>query len=51
MGGENGEFEVADFPRLGKRMVKSGEKFEVYDVSDAKPFGPLAIRAVWFEWK
>lgn len=48
MGGENGEFEVADFPRLGKRMVKSGEKFEVYD---AKPFGPLAIRAVWFEWK
>jgi hypothetical protein len=51
MGVENGEFEVADFPRLGKRMVKSREKFEVYDVSDAKPFGPLAIRAVWFEWK
>jgi uncharacterized cupin superfamily protein len=51
MGGENGEFEVADFPRLGKRMVKSREKFEVYDVSDAKPLGPLAIRAVWFEWK
>jgi len=51
MGGENGEFEVADFPRLGKRMVKSGEKFEVYDVSDAKPLGPLAIKAVWFEWK
>jgi uncharacterized cupin superfamily protein len=41
MGGENREFEVADFPRLGKRMVKSGEKFEVYDVSHAKPFGPL----------
>jgi uncharacterized cupin superfamily protein len=41
MGGENREFEVADFPRLGKRMVKSGEKFEVYDVSNAKPFGPL----------
>ena len=51
MGGENREFEVADFPRLGKRMVKSTEKFEVYDVSDAKPFGPLAMRAVWFEWK
>jgi hypothetical protein len=43
MGGENREFEVADFPRLGKRMVKSGEKFEVYDVSNAKPFGPLDI--------
>ena len=41
MGGENREFEVADFFRLGKRMVKSGEKFEVYDVSNAKPFGPL----------
>jgi uncharacterized cupin superfamily protein len=39
MGGENREFEVADFPRLGKRM-KSGEKFEVYDMSNAKPFGP-----------
>jgi uncharacterized cupin superfamily protein len=41
MGGENREFEVADFPRLGKRMVKSGEKFEVYDLSSVKPFGPL----------
>jgi hypothetical protein len=41
MGGENRDFEVADFPRLGKRMVKSREKFEVYDMSNAKPFGPL----------
>ena len=41
MGRENREFEVADFPRLVKRMVKSGEKFEVYDISNAKPFGPL----------
>jgi uncharacterized cupin superfamily protein len=41
MGGENREFEIADFPGLGKRMVKSGEKFEVYDISNAKPFGPL----------
>lgn len=38
---EHREFEVADFPRLGKRMVKSGENFEVYDMSNAKPFGPL----------
>jgi uncharacterized cupin superfamily protein len=36
MGGENREFDVADFPRLGKRMVKSGEKFEVYDASGCK---------------
>jgi uncharacterized cupin superfamily protein len=41
MGGENREFEVADFPRLGKRMVKSGENFDVYDMANAKPFGPL----------
>jgi len=41
MGGENREFDIADFPRLGKRMVKSGEKFEVYDSPNAKPFGPL----------
>jgi uncharacterized cupin superfamily protein len=43
MGGENREFEVADFPRLGKRMIKNGEKFEVYDASNAKPFGPLDV--------
>jgi uncharacterized cupin superfamily protein len=42
IGGENREFEVADFRRLGKRMVKNGGNFEVYDASDAKPFGPLA---------
>ena len=41
MGGENRKFEVADFPRLGKRMVKSGDNFEVYDMSNAKPFAPL----------
>ena len=41
MGGENREFDIGDFPRLGKRMVKSGGNFEVYDVSNAKPFGPL----------
>ena len=41
MGGENREFEVADFPRLAKRMVKSGENFEVYDMFNVKPFGPL----------
>jgi uncharacterized cupin superfamily protein len=41
MGGENREFDVADFPRLGKRMIKNEEKFEVYDMSSAKPFGQL----------
>jgi uncharacterized cupin superfamily protein len=41
MGGESREFDIADFPRLGKRMVKSEEKIEFYDISNAKPFGPL----------
>ena len=40
MGGENREFDIAEFPRLGKRMVKSGGNFDVYDMSNAKPFGP-----------
>jgi uncharacterized cupin superfamily protein len=41
MGGENRQIEIADFPRLGKRMVRNGEKIDVYDAADAKPFGPL----------
>jgi uncharacterized cupin superfamily protein len=36
VGGENHEVEVADFPRLGKRMLRLGQNFEVYDVSDAR---------------
>jgi uncharacterized cupin superfamily protein len=41
MGGENREFDIADFPRHGKRMIKTEENFEVYDIASAKPFGPL----------
>jgi uncharacterized cupin superfamily protein len=41
MGGENHEIEIADFPRLGKRMIRNREKIDIYEVSDAKPFGPL----------
>ncbi len=40
-GGENREFEIAEFPALGKRMVRMGEQVDVYDVDDAKAFGPL----------
>jgi uncharacterized cupin superfamily protein len=40
-GGENLEVEVADFPRLGKRMLRRGDVIEIYDCSDAKPFGAL----------
>lgn len=40
-GGENRDFEVADFPTLGKRMVRMGQQVDIYDAGDAKSFGPL----------
>jgi uncharacterized cupin superfamily protein len=40
-GGENREFDVADFPKLGKRMVRTGKQVDIYDAADAQPFGPL----------
>lgn len=41
MGGENRDCEVATFPKLGKRMVKFGEKVEVYDLADERGMKPL----------
>lgn len=41
VGGEALDADVADFPRLGKRMVRRGQDVEIYDVSDAREFGPL----------
>lgn len=32
MGGENLDFEVEDFPTVGKRMLKRGEKMDIYDL-------------------
>jgi uncharacterized cupin superfamily protein len=40
-GGENREFEVAEFPTLRRRVVRTGQQVDVYDVDDAKAFGPL----------
>lgn len=40
MGGEKLGMEVATFPRLGRKMVRVGEEVEIYDLADAKPFGP-----------
>ena len=40
MGGENRDCEIADFPKLGKRMIKTGDKVEIYRIGDAKPLGP-----------
>ena len=41
MGGEVIDVDVADFPRLGKRMVRRETEVEIYDASDAREFGPL----------
>ncbi|MFP3944416.1 MAG: cupin domain-containing protein [Alphaproteobacteria bacterium] len=38
MGGESREVEIADFPRLGRRMVRIGEKVEIYDRATARSF-------------
>jgi len=37
-GGERRPVEVADFPRLGKRLVRSGMKVSIYDVDKANNF-------------
>lgn len=41
MGGERLDSEVATFPRLGKTMVRVGDRVEIYDSAGARPFGPL----------
>lgn len=38
MGGESTDFEIADFPELDKRMIRLGEKIEIYKLKDGKPF-------------
>jgi uncharacterized cupin superfamily protein len=40
-GGENLDIEIAEFPRLKKRMLRREGAIDIYDFSDAKPFGPL----------
>jgi uncharacterized cupin superfamily protein len=41
VGGENLDAERADFPRLGKRMLRRGQDVEIYETADARSFGPL----------
>ena len=41
MGGENREFEVADFPLLDRRMVRLKDNITIYRLSDGRPFGPI----------
>jgi uncharacterized cupin superfamily protein len=40
VGGENLDVEIADFPRLGRRMIRRGGEVEIYAVKDARRFGP-----------
>ena len=39
MGGESLDVEIADFPDLGKRLLKRGHEYEIYDIADAQDFG------------
>ena len=41
MGGETLDHEVADFPELGKRMIRTGSQIDIYNLEDGVPFGPL----------
>jgi uncharacterized cupin superfamily protein len=38
MGGENKNYEIADFPTLDKRMIRRGTEIEIFTLSDAAPF-------------
>lgn len=40
MGGENRQFEIADFPRLNKRMIRRGETVEIYELDAGRPMEP-----------
>ena len=42
MGGEHLPADVADFPDLRKRMFRHPKGGDVFDLDDAKPFGPLS---------
>ena len=39
MGGESRRFEIADFPSLDRRMIRTGDTTRVYALSEGEPFG------------
>jgi uncharacterized cupin superfamily protein len=41
VGGESREYEVADFPRHERRMVRRGDQIDIFKISDERKFGPL----------
>ena len=44
MGGERRELEVADYPHEQKRLVRVGEKVQIFPWSSAQAFGPPASK-------
>lgn len=38
MGGENLDVEIADFPRLGKRMIRRQNDAQLYNIADGRGF-------------
>ena len=43
VGGENVDIEVANFPRLGRRIIRKEGDVQVYRTSEATGFGPLEV--------
>ena len=39
VGGEHHDYEIVDFPDLGKRMVRRGDTVEIFNSGDAKSWG------------
>jgi uncharacterized cupin superfamily protein len=37
-GGEHREYEIADFPEHGRRMVRMGDDMKIYDLADGRSF-------------
>ncbi|HZH02483.1 MAG TPA: cupin domain-containing protein [Myxococcaceae bacterium] len=46
VGGEHRDVEVARFPKHGKRMVRVGNRIDIYSDEDAEPFGPARYAQV-----
>ena len=40
-GGENREFEVAEYPTLGKRAVRMGQQVDIYDARRRQGLRPV----------
>lgn len=42
-GGERNPSEIADFPRLGKRMARSGTNIAIHHIDEAEALGPFPL--------